>query len=141
MARPDDRSFVSRRLLVVTAVLALVAVAPGRAAAAPAPAGATGAALDGSVDLAWQPVTGATGYNVYRGTSPSTITTLISPVGGVAATGYTDATAVNGTTYYYAVKPIVGGSESGSSLTVQAKPSARGCSTGNAVVLDNCFSG
>src|SRR5437763_1212340 len=109
--------------VVLAAIAAIAAAAPTLAsAAAPSPAGVTGVALSGSVDLAWQTVSGATAYNVYRGTTPTTATTLISPVGGVAATGFTDTTAVNGTTYYYAVKPIVAGAESGSSAVVQSTP-------------------
>src|SRR5439155_17005042 len=91
---------VVRRPLLAAAVAALALAAPALAQAAPSPAGLTGVALSASVDLAWQPAAGATAYNVYRGTTPTSVTTLISPVGGVAATGFTDTGAVNGTTYY-----------------------------------------
>ena len=105
------------------------------------PAGVTGLALDSSVQLAWQPVSGASGYTVYRGTSAASITTLLTPAGGVATTSYTDATAGNGTTYYYAVRSVTGGVESPNSLTAQVTPRLRACSSGNPVVLENCFPG
>jgi hypothetical protein len=101
-----------------------------------APAGVTAIAQDGGVSLAWQPVSGATGYRVYRGTSATNISTL---VGSPTSTTFTD-TATNGTTYYYAVTTL-GGGESTKSTTAQARPVARSCSTGNAVVVENCFPG
>src|SRR5712691_7354397 len=131
-----------RRFVLVLILFGTVAAHAPAAFAAQQPTGATAVALDGQVQLAWQPVIGASAYNVYRGLSPTTVTTAITPVGGVAATGFTDTTAVNGTTYYYAVKPIVGGAETGdSSLTFASTPRARTCSTGNAIVLENCFPG
>src|SRR3954452_7325076 len=131
-----------RRAFVIAVALAAIYVAPPAwAAAAASPTGLTAVALGASVDLAWQPVAGVTNYNVYRGTTATSVTTLVSPVGGVAATGFADTSAPNGTTFYYAVKPIVAGAESGSSSTVQATPRARSCSTGNSVVLENCFPG
>jgi fibronectin type 3 domain-containing protein len=132
-----------RRLSLALAVLVVAGLPAAQSYAAPSgpPTGVTGLALDASVELAWQPVGGATAYSVYRGTSPSTITTRVTPVGGVAATSFTDTTAANGTTYYYAVRAVDGGGESGNSLTVQARADARACSSGNAVVLENCFPG
>src|SRR5439155_20299397 len=72
------------------------------------------------------------------------IPTAVTPAGGVLGTSFTDTTAANGTTYYYAVRSVVGGvggTESTNSLTVQAAPVARSCSAGNAVVLENCNPG
>jgi fibronectin type 3 domain-containing protein len=133
-----------RRVLVALAVLVAVAALPAaQSLAAPAgpPTGLAGIALDASVQLAWQPVSGATAYGVYRGTSPTSLTTQLTPAGGIASTTFTDSTAVNGTTYYYAVRAAGDGVESGNSLTVQARPETRACSSGNAVVLENCFPG
>ena len=93
------------------------------------PAGVTGMALDGRVELAWQPAAGATGYRVYRGTSPGAITTplmtspMVPPDLNVPAS-FVDIGAVNGTTYYYAVRAIIGGVESANSRIVQATPRA-----------------
>ena len=91
-------------MLLATAFVAVVSPALAEAAA---PTGVTGIALDGQVQLAWQPAAGASAYNVYRGLTPGSITTAITPVGGVVTTGFTDTGAVNGTTYYYAVRAVI----------------------------------
>lgn len=59
-----------------------------------------------SVSLSWSPDTTATGgFNVYRATVSGGPYTKIGTVGaGVLA--YVDATAVGGTTYYYAVTAL-----------------------------------
>ena len=134
-----------RRLLSVAA-LAFTAVAlalmPASAFAPPVPpTGLSAIALDGRVELAWQAVAGASGYTVYRGTSPAAVTTRLSSALGVAGPAYTDTTAVNTTTYSYAVRAVAAGVESPSSLVVQATPRARSCTAGNPVVVENCFPG
>ena len=105
------------------------------------PSGVTGMALSGRVELAWQPVGGATAYAVYRGTSQGSITTRVTPTSGVTQTSFADTTAANGTTYYYAVRAADASGESGNSLVVQARPRAASCSTGNYVVQENCRPG
>jgi hypothetical protein len=123
--------------ILLAAAAAAVVFAPTLAhPALTAPTGVTAIAQDASVNIAWQSVSGATGYRVYRGTSAGSITTL---VGSPTTTSYTD-TATNGTTYYYAVTTL-GGGESVKSSTAQAKPTARSCSTGNAVQVENCYTG
>src|SRR5690242_17845614 len=98
------------------ALAALFALSVGVSGALPAgapsaPSGPTGIALSSSVQLAWQSVSGASGYTVYRGTTPTSITTRLTAVGGVPGTTYSDATAANGTTYYYAVTAVAAGVE------------------------------
>jgi hypothetical protein len=132
-----------RNLALVVLVGLVAAVIPATAPSVdtpPAPAGPTGLALDRKVELAWQPVSGATSYNVYRGTSATAVTTLLTP-SGTTATTHSDTAVNNNTTYYYAVRAVASGTESASSLVVQARPVARGCSTGNVVALENCFPG
>ena len=61
------------------------------------------------VALNWTAASGATSYNVKRGTvSGGPYTTLASPTG----TNYTDTTAVNGMTYYYVVSANQPGGQS-----------------------------
>jgi len=130
-----------RALLAALALATLLAGASAGAIAPTAPKGLTGISLDGSVGLAWQSVSGADHYSVYRGTTPSTITAPVTPDGGVASTSFTDASAANGTTYYYIVRAVSLGLESGNSPAIQSTPAARSCSTGNDVVLENCYPG
>jgi Domain of unknown function (DUF4082)/Bacterial Ig-like domain len=125
--------------LLVAASLAVLIV-PAIALTAPsAPAGVTAISLDGKVGLSWGGVSGASSYKVYRGTSAASVTTQI----GTSATAtYTDTTASNGTTYYYAVKATASiGGDSASSTLAAAKPLARSCSTGNTVAVENCTPG
>lgn len=56
-----------------------------------------------SVKLDWDVSAGATKYKVLRGTSSTTVTTVL---GTPTTNTYTDNTAVVGTTYYYAVTAI-----------------------------------
>jgi len=55
---------------------------------------------DKETSLSWGAVAGATAYNVYRSTTPGVQGTKI---GTSSTTSYVDATAANGTTYYYEV--------------------------------------
>ena len=126
------------RAAILAAVFALSVIPTLPSYGAPgAPDGVTAIALDGRTGLGWQAVAGATSYQVLRGTSPTAITTS---VGTTAATTFTDPTATNGTTYYYAVK-AVGSGTSAASTAVQAISRARSCTTGNAIVVENCFPG
>jgi glycosidase len=87
-----------------------------------APTGLMAGARDGAVDLAWDAVPGAAGYNVYR-----------SPVSGggyarlnnapLVGTAYTDDMVVNGRLYYYVVTALdAAGNESARSNEVEALP-------------------
>ncbi|WP_028065248.1 N,N-dimethylformamidase beta subunit family domain-containing protein [Solirubrobacter soli] len=135
-----------RRLLVtLVAFFAVAITAPAVAAAAP-PTGVTGMALDGRVEISWQPVAGATGYKVYRGATATTVTTPLmgspmTPVDPLAPASFTDIGPANGTTYYYAVRAIVSGVESANSRVVQATPKAATCTGANVVVRENCLPG
>ena len=71
------------------------------------------------VPLTWTVSTGATSYKVKRGPSSSGPYTTIG-TSGVAS--YNDATAVNGTKYYYVVSAINGAGESANSSPVSVPP-------------------
>jgi len=85
------------------------------AAALPAAVAQTGTAH--GIALAWQPVSGATSYNVYRCAGTCTATsTGWAQIGGASSPGYLDpesdtALAV-GSTYSYAVTSVEAGEES-----------------------------
>lgn len=85
-----------------------------------APSGLVASATPGSVALTWAATTGATSYNVYRGTTSGSYSSLAT---GVGTTSYTDATAANGTTYFYVVTSV-NGSESAYSNEVTIRPVA-----------------
>jgi Domain of unknown function (DUF4082)/Bacterial Ig-like domain len=136
---------MKRRLSIglswVAAAAFLLVVPTTFAAPSAPPVGVTGMALDGRVELAWQPASGAVAYAVYRGTSQTAITTRVTPPTGAPDISFADTTVANGTTYYYAVRSIDSGGESANSLVVQARPQTASCSTGNYVVVENCRPG
>ncbi|HUL98468.1 MAG TPA: FG-GAP-like repeat-containing protein [Mycobacterium sp.] len=100
-----------------------------------APAGLTATPGDGSVQLAWNAVSGATSYSVYQGTvsgaeGPTPVKTAVT--GTVASI----APLTNGTTYYFVVDAHNATLASGPSNEVSATPAApasagAGSSTGS----------
>jgi len=82
----------------------------------PAPSNLIALADDGTVELVWNAVFGAEGYNVYRddGAGPTLLTTTTD-------TTHLDTTVVNGTEYTYSVTAFDGALES-SAATVVALP-------------------
>jgi hypothetical protein len=141
------RSRTMRFLIRLGGLATLAVLATGALASAPqaagipaTPAGTTGIALDGKVALAWKASADATGYAVYRGASAATITTLVSPA-EETSTSFTDTTAVNGTTYFYAVRATSDLGSSDLSQIAKVTPVAASCSTGNAIARENCFPG
>ena len=88
----------------------------------PAPAGLAATAGNASVALSWNASSGATSYNVYRGTTSGGEGS--TPVASIASTSYTDTGLANGTKYYYKVSATNGGGTSAQSGEVSATPSA-----------------
>ena len=90
--------------------------------AAPAtPTSLTATAGNASVSLSWTGSTGATSYNVYRGTtSDGEGATPIAS--GITSTIYTDNSVTNGTTYYYKVAAVNAVGTSGLSQEASATP-------------------
>src|SRR2546423_12211107 len=114
-----------KRLLTIGIVaVALAVILPSAAPTAgqpAAPAGPTGLALSNAVELAWQPVSGAASYAVYRGAAANAVTTLVSPAGGVIRTSFSGTTATNGRTDFYAVRAVAsGGAGSAHSAVAQS---------------------
>ncbi len=98
-----------------------------------APANLTATPSSGQVALAWTASTGATSYNVYRGTASNaelstTLTSVTSP-------SYTDTSLVNGTAYYYKVTAVNSSGESSRSNEATATPAA------GAVTITNVSTG
>ena len=79
---------------------------------------------DGNVQLSWAPPaadggSAITGYDIYRGTANGG-GPLLASVGSI--TSYTDATAINGTTYYYQVSAVNAVGEGTRSAPIAATP-------------------
>jgi len=134
------RSLYLAGIVVLLATAAAWPASPQAATTPPTPVGVTAIALDGQVGVAWQPVEGATGYQVYRGGSATTINQLVSPA-GLTGTEFADATAINGQTYFYAVRAVAEGEQSTPSGAAKARPRARSCTSSNPIVAENCFPG
>jgi len=71
------------------------------------------------INLKWNPVGGATSYNLKRGSVSGTYPTIFS---GLISTNYSDADVTNGAPYYYVVSAVGAGGESSNSPPVVATP-------------------
>ncbi|MGH3114725.1 MAG: malectin domain-containing carbohydrate-binding protein, partial [Gaiellaceae bacterium] len=94
----------------------------------PAPAGVTAqTAGTDSIDLSWDPVAGAAGYNVYRAVAPREGgQPLGTRANGTLVTGtsFTDVGLASATTYHYVVTTVAGGEQSVASVESSATTSA-----------------
>jgi len=84
-----------------------------------APTNLSAVANNGSVALAWTAPARAVSYRISRSTTSGSGYVLVGTSG---TAGYTDATVVNGTTYYYVVTASNGTCNSGNSTEVAALP-------------------
>src|SRR5580658_1419437 len=89
----------------------------------PAPTGLTATAGNAQVSLSWSASSGATSYNVMRGTANGgPYTTISAPT----TTSYSDTGLTNATTYYYVVTAANANGASGDSNQASATPAAAG---------------
>ncbi len=89
----------------------------------PAPANFTATPGIYQVALTWDAVSGAAGYNLYRGTVQSGSISGKSKIAtDISATSYTDASVSLNTTYFYQVTATDGTMESAASEEVSATP-------------------
>ncbi|MGO8673157.1 MAG: malectin domain-containing carbohydrate-binding protein [Capsulimonadaceae bacterium] len=99
-----------------------------------APTGVTATPGNAQVALAWTASSGATSYNVYRGTATGgESATAIAT--GVTTTSYTNTGLTNGTEYFYKVAALNASGTSAQSTEVSATPST---GTGTLVLGINC---
>jgi fibronectin type 3 domain-containing protein len=76
---------------------------------------------NGSVSLIWNGSSGASSYNVYRGTASNAESG--TPIAtGITSVNYTDATVANGTTYFYKVAAVNSAGTSALSNETSALP-------------------
>ncbi len=117
---------------IVTAVNAIgESAAPAEVSATPAapvavpaaPAGVTAVPGDGQVTISWNPVPGATSYNIYSSTTAGVTTATGTKIANASSpaiqTGLTDGTA-----YYYIVTAVNAIGESAAPAEVSATPAA-----------------
>ncbi len=96
---------------------------PNAPIAPPAPTSLAATGGNAQVALMWTASSGATSYNVYRGTTAGgESTTAIAT--GITTTTYTNTGLTNGTTYYYKVAAVNGAGTSGYSNEASAAPTA-----------------
>ncbi|MGO8670174.1 MAG: glycosyl hydrolase, partial [Capsulimonadaceae bacterium] len=100
----------------------------------PAPTGLGATPGNAQVALSWTASTGATSYNVYRGTA-SGGESAASVATGITTTSYTNTGLTNGTPYYYKVAALDASGTSAQSNEASATPSA---GTGAMVLGINC---
>jgi hypothetical protein len=86
-----------------------------------APVNVAATAGNAQVSLSWTASSGATSYNVKRGTTSGGPYTTIA---GPTTTGHVNTGLSNGTTYYYVVSAVNASGESSNSSQVSATPSA-----------------
>ena len=99
-----------------------ISATPTAAPTAPlAPANLIATPGDTEVSLAWDEVTGADGYRVYRADTANAPLTLL-PIGDINDTNYTDTGLTNGTAYRYTVRAFNSVGESPDSTEVSATP-------------------
>jgi hypothetical protein len=114
-----------------------VTVTPASAALPSDPTNLTGIARSGQVALSWRASTGATAYNVYRGTAFDGEAT--TPIATVTGPSYTDTGVTNGTLYFYEVAATNSVGISGDTNQITMTPMATGGTSG-AISL-NCGGG
>jgi fibronectin type 3 domain-containing protein len=104
-----------------------------------APATLSASANNAQVTLTWASSSGATGYNVLRGTTSGGPYTQIAATSQIA---YTDTAVTNGTTYYYVVTATNAGGASTYSPEASATPNVEDSSmTSTAPPLDGSNAG
>jgi hypothetical protein len=92
------------------------------------PTNLTGVAKSGQVALSWTASTGATAYNVYRGTAFDGEAT--TPIATVTSPSYTDTGVTNGTLYFYEVAATNSVGISGDTDQIAMTPMAAGGTSG-----------
>lgn len=98
---------------------------PGPPPPPPVPTGLTALPGNQTNTLTWTASTGATSYNVYRGTtSNGESNTAIAT--GITATTFNDPNLTNGTTYFYKIAAVNANGTSAKSTEASAMPTAPG---------------
>lgn len=124
----------SNRVFAMTSanlVSAFLQIVPGAVPTAPTGLGAVPG--DGQVQLTWNAVSGATGYNVKRSTTNGGPYSNVNTT-PVTATTFTNTGLTNGATYYYVITAVNASGESPVSTQVSATPQAANGGNGGVTV-------
>jgi fibronectin type 3 domain-containing protein len=105
------------------------------------PTGLAGTDGNHKVKLSWTASTGATGYDVLRSTTLGVGYASVGTTTGASAVTFTDATALNGTTYYYIVRAVSSGSESDDAGPVTSNPHREICVADQGTNIISVFNG
>ncbi len=92
-----------------------------------APSNLTATGGTNKVTLSWTAGSGATSYNLYRGTTSGGGSKIAPVVTGITGTSYTNTGLANGTTYYYQVVAV------SNSLASGFSPEAKATTSGTAI--------
>jgi poly(3-hydroxybutyrate) depolymerase len=127
-----NQNYANKKGAQIRAIRAMLTrLAGGYTGWQPTPAGGFGApanvsAIDSThnrVDLVWTPVSGASGYHVYRASCPSCTPTRITTT-PVAGASYSSAGLSASTTYYYKVSAVNAAGTEGAASALVGKATA-----------------
>jgi fibronectin type 3 domain-containing protein len=90
----------------------------------PVPFGVVITPASGQIQLQWTFEENATGYRIYRGTTPGG--EGATPLATVTSSSYTDTAVTSGVTYYYEITALTGATESARSSEYSANTSGTG---------------
>ncbi|HTY89278.1 MAG TPA: polysaccharide lyase family protein [Candidatus Acidoferrum sp.] len=119
VAGTNTITLIQRRAMTSTSTYVMYDYVNLELPSAAAPVALTATAGDAQVTLTWTASPGATGYNVRRSTTEGGAYDIIASPG---TTNFLDATAGNGTNYFYVVSALNAFGESADSAPASARP-------------------
>jgi hypothetical protein len=97
---------MTRTLACAAALIGSLLLLGCIAGAPPAPSSAEATPIAGGILVSWSPVSGVSGYNVYRSAAEAEEGARINPSPITGATSFDDMAVSDGVTYYYTIRPV-----------------------------------